>query len=267
MRAIAQKLERNEHEASKPGTQPFVVAAIVVGWLALGLALDDGGGIGRQRLIGAATWLLLIVARAARAARHADPGRDARRARDAARVLGLAAARPLHLPPAQRAGVRAARARPRLPRRGARRDAPPPSRAARSSRCWRSRWRPRGPSAGCSCPCTRTRSAPCSSSRSPASSCAAATPGVYAAAFVAHRGARALRHAPRHVGAGRRTIRRGCSAPPTRPAASRAATAGSTSGRSLLAPYVLRAARARAGSAPAAQACSSGAIVSPKPPS
>ena len=40
--------------------RPFVVAAIVVGWLALGLALDDGGGVGRQRLIGAATWLLLI---------------------------------------------------------------------------------------------------------------------------------------------------------------------------------------------------------------
>jgi hypothetical protein len=46
---------------AKPGSRPFVVAAIVVGWLALGLALDDGGGIGRQRLIGAATWLLLIV--------------------------------------------------------------------------------------------------------------------------------------------------------------------------------------------------------------
>jgi hypothetical protein len=41
--------------------RPFVVAAIVVGWLALGLALDDGGGVGRQRLIGAATWLLLIA--------------------------------------------------------------------------------------------------------------------------------------------------------------------------------------------------------------
>jgi hypothetical protein len=61
MRAIARKLERNEHEASEPGTRPFLVAAIVVGWLALGLALDDGGGVGRQRLIGAATWLLLIV--------------------------------------------------------------------------------------------------------------------------------------------------------------------------------------------------------------
>ena len=61
MRAIAQKLERNEHEASRPGTHPFLVAGIVVAWLALGLALDDGGGIGRQRLIGAATWLLLIV--------------------------------------------------------------------------------------------------------------------------------------------------------------------------------------------------------------
>jgi hypothetical protein len=45
----------------KEGSRPFVVAAIVVGWLALGLALDDGGGVGRQRLIGAATWLLLIV--------------------------------------------------------------------------------------------------------------------------------------------------------------------------------------------------------------
>ncbi|MDX6731975.1 MAG: hypothetical protein QOC54_1923 [Baekduia sp.] len=61
MRAIAQKLERNEHEASPPGTHPFVVAAIVVGWLTLGLALDDGASVGRQRLIGAATWLLLIV--------------------------------------------------------------------------------------------------------------------------------------------------------------------------------------------------------------
>ena len=61
MRAIAQKLERNEHEASTPGTHPFLVAAIVVGWLALGLALDDGGSVGRQRLIGAATWLLLIA--------------------------------------------------------------------------------------------------------------------------------------------------------------------------------------------------------------
>ena len=45
----------------KEGSRPFVVAAIVVGWLALGLALDDGGGIGRQRLIGATTWLLLIL--------------------------------------------------------------------------------------------------------------------------------------------------------------------------------------------------------------
>jgi hypothetical protein len=40
---------------------PFVVAATVAGWLALGLALDDGGGADRQRLIGAATWLLLLV--------------------------------------------------------------------------------------------------------------------------------------------------------------------------------------------------------------
>jgi hypothetical protein len=60
MRAIAQKLQRNEHEASRPGTHPFAVAAIVAGWLAIGLALDDGG-VGRQRLIGAATWVLLIV--------------------------------------------------------------------------------------------------------------------------------------------------------------------------------------------------------------
>jgi hypothetical protein len=43
------------------GKRPFVVAGIVVGWLALGLALDEGGGIGRQRLIGAATWVLLLV--------------------------------------------------------------------------------------------------------------------------------------------------------------------------------------------------------------
>jgi hypothetical protein len=46
---------------SKPGSRPFVVAAIVVAWLAVGLALDEGGGVGRQRLIGAATWLLLLV--------------------------------------------------------------------------------------------------------------------------------------------------------------------------------------------------------------
>jgi hypothetical protein len=61
VRAIAKKLERNEHEASTPGTRPFTVAAIVIGWLALGLALDDGGGVDRQRLIGVATWLLLIA--------------------------------------------------------------------------------------------------------------------------------------------------------------------------------------------------------------
>jgi hypothetical protein len=61
MRAIASKLERNEHEASAPGTRPFVVAAIVIGWLALGLALDQGGGITRQRLVGVATWALLIL--------------------------------------------------------------------------------------------------------------------------------------------------------------------------------------------------------------
>jgi len=47
--------------ATKPGNRPFAVAGIVVGWLALGLALDDGGGVDRQRLIGAATWLLLIA--------------------------------------------------------------------------------------------------------------------------------------------------------------------------------------------------------------
>ncbi|HET6173618.1 MAG TPA: hypothetical protein VFD90_13465 [Gaiellales bacterium] len=46
---------------ARSGSRPFVVAAIVVGWLALGLALDQGGGIGRQRLIGAATWVLLLV--------------------------------------------------------------------------------------------------------------------------------------------------------------------------------------------------------------
>jgi hypothetical protein len=46
---------------SQPGSRPFVVAAIVAGWLALGLALDDGGGIARQRAIGAATWVLLIL--------------------------------------------------------------------------------------------------------------------------------------------------------------------------------------------------------------
>jgi hypothetical protein len=43
------------------GKRPFVVAGVVVAWLALGLALDDGGGIDRQRMIGAATWLLLLA--------------------------------------------------------------------------------------------------------------------------------------------------------------------------------------------------------------
>jgi hypothetical protein len=47
--------------SARAGSRPFVVAAIVAGWLALGLALDDGGGAGRQRLIGAATWILLLV--------------------------------------------------------------------------------------------------------------------------------------------------------------------------------------------------------------
>jgi hypothetical protein len=46
---------------AQPEQRPLAVAAIVVGWLAVGLALDVGAGIGRQRLIGAATWLLLIA--------------------------------------------------------------------------------------------------------------------------------------------------------------------------------------------------------------
>ena len=45
---------------SQPGSRPFAVAALVAGWLALGLALD-GGGVARQRVIGAATWVLLIL--------------------------------------------------------------------------------------------------------------------------------------------------------------------------------------------------------------
>jgi hypothetical protein len=44
----------------KPGSRPLVVAGIVVTWLVLGLALDNGG-VDRQRLIGAATWLLLLA--------------------------------------------------------------------------------------------------------------------------------------------------------------------------------------------------------------
>ena len=121
MRSIAQKLERNEHEASKPGTHPFLVAAIVVGWLALGLALDDGGSVGRQRLIGAATWLLLIVL-----VRREPRVTQIQVATlvvlatlleyAASPLLGLYTYR-LHNVP----GVRAARAWPRVPRGGARR--------------------------------------------------------------------------------------------------------------------------------------------------
>ena len=44
----------------KPASRPFAVAGLVVAWLVLGLALDTGG-IERQRLIGAATWLLLLA--------------------------------------------------------------------------------------------------------------------------------------------------------------------------------------------------------------
>jgi hypothetical protein len=44
----------------KPGSRPFVVAGIVVAWLVLGLALDTGG-VERQRLIGAVTWVLLLA--------------------------------------------------------------------------------------------------------------------------------------------------------------------------------------------------------------
>jgi hypothetical protein len=47
-------------QATPNPRRPFVVAAIVVGWLALGLALDDGG-VARQRLIGVATWILLLA--------------------------------------------------------------------------------------------------------------------------------------------------------------------------------------------------------------
>ena len=44
----------------KPGSRPFVTAGIVVAWLVLGLALDTGG-VERQRLIGAITWMLLLA--------------------------------------------------------------------------------------------------------------------------------------------------------------------------------------------------------------
>jgi hypothetical protein len=45
---------------SKQGARPFIVAGIVAAWLAIGLALDTGG-VERQYLIGAATWLLLLA--------------------------------------------------------------------------------------------------------------------------------------------------------------------------------------------------------------
>jgi hypothetical protein len=44
----------------KPGSRPFIVAGIVLAWLVAGLALDTGG-VERQRLIGAVTWLLLLT--------------------------------------------------------------------------------------------------------------------------------------------------------------------------------------------------------------
>ena len=111
--------------ARSRGAAPFAVAAIVVGWLALGPRARRRRGHrppapDRRRHLAPAD-----RPRPARAARHPGAGRDARRARDPARVLGVAAARPLHLPAAQRAGVRAAGPRPRLPGRRARRDARP----------------------------------------------------------------------------------------------------------------------------------------------
>ena len=149
--------------------------AIVVGWLALGLALDDGGGIGRQRLIGAATWLLLIVL-----VRREPRVTQIQVATlvvlatlleySASPLLGLYTYRlhnvPAFVPPghglvylaAVLVGTSAAVTRRPL-----------------RSRCSCSRSRPPGPSAASSCPCTPTRSAPCSSCRSRPSSCAAAT--------------------------------------------------------------------------------------------
>ena len=51
-----------------PGT---LVCAIVAGWIAIGLALDHHAGVGRQREIGAATWIVLLalLAQAPRAVR------------------------------------------------------------------------------------------------------------------------------------------------------------------------------------------------------
>ena len=263
MRAIAQKLERTSTRL-EPGTRPFVVAAIVVGWLALGLALDDGGGIGRQRLIGAATWLLLIVLVRREPRVDADPGRDARRARDAARVLGLAAARPLHLPPAQRAGVRAARATASSTSPRCSSGRRPPSRGGRWSRCWCWRSRPPGPSAAWSCPFSPDTLGAVLFVSFAAFILRGRYPGVYAAAFV-------LTAALELYGTRLGTWALGA-ARSDRPA-ERRQPAERHPGRVLLARLLgaragavrLRAARARA--APAAQTCSSGAIVSPKPPS
>ena len=144
LRAMA---EARANEPARPAA-PFAVAAIVVGWLALGpRARRRRRASAGSALIGAATWLLLIVLvrREPRVTQIA--GRDARRTRDPARVLGVAAARPLHLPAAQRAGVRASGARPRLPGRRARRALGRRHATAAGSRCSSSRWRRPGRSA------------------------------------------------------------------------------------------------------------------------
>ena len=198
--------------------------------------------------------------RATRAARHADPGRDPRRARDAARVRGLAAARPLHLPAAQRAGVRAARPRPRLPRRGARRES-----AAITRRpvvpllvlAVATAWAVGGLRAR---PPRHVGAVP--SCRSPPSSCAAATQACTRPRSSSPRRSRSTAPA-RHLGVG-------VPRPDRRPSAANPPS-GIPGGYCWLDFWALRSPRtpaARAGARRAAvQACSSGAIVRPKPPS
>ena len=43
-----------------PWSRDAVIVAVAVGWIALGLAFEQTGGIGLQRAIGAATWIVLF---------------------------------------------------------------------------------------------------------------------------------------------------------------------------------------------------------------
>ena len=93
----------------------LVVVLSGFGWVGLGLLLDHDAGLSRQRAIGLVTWVDPRGAARRRVARDARAGAARDRGGDVRRVRGLGRARAVHLPARQRAAVRAAGARPRVP--------------------------------------------------------------------------------------------------------------------------------------------------------